>query len=143
MAHEILSVKMYELDKKIGQLHSRILMNETASHAQIREELKILQKECAENALTLQNKLRFSKSGIVSELGKSYDEVERIIQRTKEKIEISDSKYLDDEISVEEKILFAEYALDFAIQAANHALLISMEALDANMSQQEEEGKKS
>ena len=42
-------------------------------------------------------------------------------------------------MSAEEKILYAEYALDFAMQAANHALLISLEAMDAQMEQQEKE----
>ena len=37
---------------------------------------------------------------------------------------------------VEEKILLAEYALDFAIQAADRALLFSMEAIDAQLTQQ-------
>ena len=43
------------------------------------------------------------------------------------------------ELSAEEKILLAEYALDFALQAANHALLISMEAIKAQMAEQEQE----
>ena len=38
MAHEILSVKLYELDKKLGQVHSRIRISESASLAQIRAE---------------------------------------------------------------------------------------------------------
>lgn len=42
-------------------------------------------------------------------------------------------------IPVEEKILLAEYALDFAMQVSNHALLIAMEAIDAQMTQQEKD----
>lgn len=139
MAHEILSVKLYELDKKLGQVHSRIQMSESANHTQIRAEVEALKKECAESELTLRNKLKFSKAGMVAELAESYSEVEQIIHKVKEKIGTPAAGQWNDEFSVEEKILFAEYALDFAMQAANHALLISMEALDAQMTQQEKE----
>ena len=134
MAHEILSVKLYELDKKIGQVHSRIQMSEAASHEQIRATVKKLREECTENELVLRSKLQYSKAAVVAELSEAYNRIEQVIQRQKEKI-----KNTDDEFSVEEKILFAEYALDFAMQAANQALLVSMEALDAHMSQQEKE----
>lgn len=144
MAHEILSVKLYELDKKICQVHTHIQMSESANHAQIQMEVDELQRECATNEMMLRDKLRFSKAGVVAKLAKSYDEVEQIIQKVKEEMGGPASVKEMDELSMEEKILLAEYALDFAMQAADHALLISMEALDAHMTQQEkEEGKKS
>ena len=40
---------------------------------------------------------------------------------------------------VEEKLLFAEYAIDFAMQAADRALLISMEAAEAEQAKMEEQ----
>ena len=42
---------------------------------------------------------------------------------------------------VEEKILLAEFALDFAQRAAERALLISLEAIDAQLVWQQKEGK--
>ena len=44
----------------------------------------------------------------------------------------------DGQAMVEEKILLAEYALDFAHQAADRALLLSMEAIEAQLLQREE-----
>ena len=41
--------------------------------------------------------------------------------------------------AAEEKTLLAEYALDFAMQAADHAILLSMEAIDAQLSETEPE----
>lgn len=41
------------------------------------------------------------------------------------------------EAEKEEKILLAEYALDFAMQAAERALLLSLEAMEAQTKQQE------
>ena len=39
----------------------------------------------------------------------------------------------------EEKILTAEYALDFAMQAANRALLVSLEAIEAQRMEEKKE----
>ena len=49
MAHEILSVKLYELEKKIEQICGRIQISESASHDRIKAEADALRKECAEN----------------------------------------------------------------------------------------------
>lgn len=138
MAHEILSVKLYELDKKLGQVHSRIRISESASLAQIRAEAEALRNECRENELT-RNRLQFSKAGSVSKLAEAYSEVEQIVQNAKARIGCPSAGDWKDKLSVEEKILFAEYALDFAMQAANRALLISLEAIDTSMTQQEKE----
>ena len=39
----------------------------------------------------------------------------------------------------EEKILTAEYALDFAMQAVNRALLVSLEAIEAQRLEEKKE----
>lgn len=139
MAHEILSVKLYELDKNISQVHSRIQMSESEDHAQIQAEVKALQRECMEQELTLRNKLQFSKAGVVASLFEAYRKVEEIVSEERAKIKNPDLDPRTGACSVEDKILFAEYALDFAMQAASNALLISMEALDAQLTQQEKE----
>ena len=139
MAHEILSVKLYELDQKIGLMHSRIQLSETASHDQIKNEVANLRKECDENALTLRNKLKFSRAGRVVKLSEAYGKVEQIIEKVKSEFPSPKSERWNEELSVEEKLLLAEYALDFAVQVANHALLISMEAIEAQMTKQEKD----
>ena len=45
----------------------------------------------------------------------------------------------DSKAAAEGKILLAEYALDFALEAANRALLLSMEAIDTQLTSQEQE----
>ena len=139
MANGILSVKLYELDKKISQVHSRIQRSEAESHGQIREEIEALRNAYQENQLMLRNKLQFSKAGVVAKLLEAYNEVEQIIQKAQMEAGGPSNEALKQKSSTEEQILFAEYALDFAMQAANHALLISLEAIDAQMTQQEKE----
>lgn len=141
MAHEILTIKMYELDKKIGCLQSRIQMSELADHDRIRAEAEELRRECRESEANLRNRLRFSKNGVVSLLADAYSEIEQTIEKTKEKLGTPDLEEPGEELSMDERILFAEYTLDFAMQAVSQALLVSMETLDTYMSLQEREEK--
>lgn len=127
MAHEILSVKLCELDEAIGRMRNRIPLCESARHERLKQELERLEGEWKEKALSLSQKLRFSKSPLTLELFKVYNDIEKRIQHT------------SFGTNPEDQILLAEYALDFAIQAANRALLLSLKAIDAEMTQQEKE----
>ncbi len=133
MAHEILSVKLLELDEKIEKLHSRIYMSETLDRNRLQKEIAAMNTECAESGIILQKKLRRSKSKMVSVLSQSYMQIEQIIQDTQKQIQNIAEQEGDSERLAEEKILLAEYALDFAHQAADRALLLSMEAINTQL----------
>lgn len=130
MAHEILSVKLCELDERLSRLSSRIHLSETADHQQLSQDIRALRRECTETELALQQKLRLSKSDIVSLLADTYAEVEQSLKKTKTALLGKTSGFSGTD-AAEKKTLLAEYALDFALQAANRALLLSMEAIDA------------
>ena len=90
-----------------------------------------MRAEITETELLLQKKLECSKSSAVVPLSAAYREIEAVIQRTRAKQALS--------FSAEEKILVAEYALDFALQAADRALLSALEAISAETVQRETE----
>lgn len=138
MAHEILSVKLCQLDDKVGRLHSRIHISETANHRQLSREIEALRQECTETELSLREKLRLSKSDLVSVLSKSYEKMEQLIQDAKAELQAVAGDCPDDNALAEAKILLAEYALDFAHQAADRALLISMDVIDTELMRQEQ-----
>ncbi len=46
--HEMLTVKLCELDERIGRLHSRIYLSGFAQHDRIRSEIGELRQECEE-----------------------------------------------------------------------------------------------
>lgn len=137
MAHEILSVKLCELDEKVGRLHSRVHLSETASPSQLRQEIAALERECAETKMSLENKLKFSRADVISTLAKAYAEIEQVLQRTAAEMKGHASAQEDAETVAEGKLLTAEYALDFAMLAADRALLLSMESVAAQRAQQE------
>lgn len=138
MAHEILSVKLCQLDERMERLHSRIHISETASRNRLQQEIDALTQECDQAEATLRESLARSKPGVASLLAQGYDQVGRIIRSTKDRLQSIATANPDQEAAVEEKILLAEYALDFAHQAADRALLLCMDAINAQMFQQEE-----
>ena len=133
MAQGILNAKLDELDRQLRKVHRKIQKSGSANPARLRADLEQVRKEYAENEKALRNRLRFSRSGVVTGLSVSYNQVEQIIRETKNKMEMPGGQ----EAEKEEKILLAEYALDFAMQAAERALLLSMEAMEAQTKQQE------
>ena len=138
MAHEILSVKLCQLDERMERLHSRIHISETACQSRLQQEIDALAEECDQAEATLRESLARSKSGVASVLSQGYDQVGQVIRSTKDRLQSIATANPDQEAAVEEKILLAEYALDFAHQAADRALLLCMDAINAQMFQQEE-----
>ncbi len=141
MAHEILSVKLYQLDEQLGRLHSRIHISETATHDRLRREIDALEQERIQADAVLRERLHRSKAPLVSVLSRNYGQIEGIIQEMCHQLAEMESGCADGETMAEDKILLAEYALDFAQQAAERALLLSLEAIDAQLLLQNEEGR--
>ena len=142
MAHEILSVKMYELDKKLELAHSRIQVAESMEEERLHQQIQDLRQECQESRITLQNRLHHSKTKCVMKLADVYDQVEAAVGKVLENINLKDPEQPISESllpGAEEKILTAEYALDFAMQAVNRALLVSLEAIEAQRQEEKKE----
>lgn len=125
MANDVLSVKLSELDERISSLHRRISSSQETSPAALQAEIALLRQECTANEQTLRSRLLGSRAAAVQKLAGSWTEIENQIQAARA---VWDGNTADDADS-EEKLLLAEYMLDFAMLAADHALLISLEAI--------------
>ena len=136
MAHEILSVKLCELENQLSRLSSRIYLSETAGNERLQHEIQTLSKEYVENEMTLRKKLEMSKAELTATLADAYAAIQLIIEKTKSKLQTRADCQNNAVDVAEGKTLLAEYALDFAAQAANQALLLSLEAIDAQMQQE-------
>ena len=141
MAHEILSVKLCQLDDRLEKVHTRIRMSELGDHVRLRREIGALERECAETDEFLKKSLSRSKAPIASVLSQNYGQIEHVIQETGVKLSAMLSECRNGEFLLDEKILLAEYALDFAHRAAERALLLSLKAIDAQLVWEEKEGK--
>ena len=74
----------------------------------------------------LQNQLQYSKAGSAEALSAAYQNIEATISATQAALQ---AQTWTDAQAAEEKILAAEYALDFALLAADHALLCALDAI--------------
>ncbi|MDO4324309.1 MAG: hypothetical protein Q4C61_17500 [Lachnospiraceae bacterium] len=140
MAQEMLSVKLCELDGRIAELHDRIQLSEGADRRQLEDEIRAVQQECRENEQVLRHRMKFSKAREVQQISEAYDRVEKIIRETQRAVCGALPEGEAGKMPAEAMLLLAEYVLDFAIQAAEDAVLFSMEAIHAQLEQQETEG---
>lgn len=138
MSNGVLAVKLDQLDAQICALHQRIQLSETVDHDQLRRQIETLEAECAREESALSNSMHSSKSSMVSILTRGCDQMARIISQSQSQLIALAQESPDADAAVEAKILLAEYALDFAHRAADRALLLSLNAIDAQMTQQEE-----
>ena len=87
-----------------------------AAIAQTREETE----QCAH---ALAERLRHSRAHQVGEIADAFEEIREIVRRVQTEVRRGD------ESGEEMQLLFAEYAMDFAMQAVRHALLVALEAI--------------
>ena len=135
MTHDIFSVKLYELDTKIVQLNSSIEQGEMDSPEQIAGEIREIRRECREDREILHNKMKYSKAKLVGRISEAYERVDQVLQEVQEQTGIGFTEEKRAGLSAENRTLMAEYLLDFAMLAANHALLVSLEAIQAQKEQ--------
>ncbi len=130
MANEILSVKLRELEDAMNQLCSRIRLSQTASPSQRQAELEAVQRDYAEREAALHSQMQFSRSGFVRELTEAYDELAEAAQGVCGQLHALQPQGAEGCPTPEESIVLAEYALDFAMQTANRALALALEAMN-------------
>lgn len=113
MAHGMLSAKLCELDDDICRLHGRIQQGAE----NLDSEIRAAELELEESQKSLNERLAFSRSEAVQDIAKIYRRIENALS--------SEQK----ELSADERLLLAEYSLDFAMLAARKAVLQSLRAI--------------
>lgn len=128
MAHSILSVKLRELDREVSSIHRRIHLAEAGPSAAARREYRQLLRAYAAKKRKTAQLLRRSQADSTRYLLEAYRGIEEIMAALQRNLSQSGGS------DAEEKLLLAEYALDFAAQAANRAVLLSLEAVSSHRS---------
>lgn len=135
MTEEILDAKLSELGERLTRLNSRIRQLQMDPPQNLEEQIASLNQSCIENQLALERKLSLSKAEKVRILDQMYQAIQKIIQEGTVKLQCAEPGAKEGE-AAEGKILLAEYALDFAFQVSDCALLYSLEALDARLKEE-------
>ena len=136
MTHEVMNVKLCELDERIACLHSRVRLTETTEASALRQEAAALERQCSETALALRRKLDHTRGDVARELCETYEAIESRMDGMGRNLEAIFSR---SEAPEEAETLLAEYALDFALLAADRALLLSRKAICAQRDADREE----
>lgn len=141
------AVKLYELERQYGRMQSRLRLCQQDDHQKIRQELQRVMEEYQEDELLLLNNVENSRSPAVAALADAQLDYSR---RAEKILEQELPEYLQDEDGsapeegaehqAEAAALYAEYAIDFAVQSMRYALMTALKAMDMQMDS--EEGKK-
>ena len=140
---ELFAIKLYEMEQQYGKIQSRIRICGQEDHQTVREELRKARSEYREHAMTLQESVEGSRSPAVTELARTQLEysqaMDRLSKGSLEKyLHSEESSPLDDE--VEATTLYAEYAIDYAVQTMQYALIAALSAMDAQLTAEEQKG---
>lgn len=138
MEHDILSAKLRQLDDGLQRLHGRIEAGQRAGRTELRREIDALKAQCRQEEAALLRDLERSQSPLAPVLAQSFRQAEQLVRHAEAGLQEVCSQAPDEETRAEEKILLAEYALDFAQGAANRALLVCMNAMDADLLRRQE-----
>lgn len=114
MACGNLDVKLLELDGRLARLRGDIAWCEGADPDRLRQEAELLRDACARQERALRERMQHSRAGDVVQMAQCYDRIAQEIACVRQ--------------AVQDRVLLAEYALDFAVQAADRALLCALEA---------------
>lgn len=134
MSNGILSIKLYELEKAYGQMQSRLRLCQEAEPDKLQRELQELKDEYEEKNYLLEQNAENSRSPAVAALSKRqvefFKNAENIMKDDIPKFLRSETSD-DTETDAEAYALYAEYAIDFAVQSMRYALIAAMKAIDA------------
>ncbi len=130
MEQTILAVKLHELDRQYEKLQARIRFCQSDSYERLEEETASLQRECEEDEFLLIKRAENSRTPAAKALADaqlSYRQRIEEIKNTEMEGLLSSGEI--PEKHAEAKILYAEYCIDFAVQAVKDAMLASMLAV--------------
>ncbi|HIS68313.1 MAG TPA: hypothetical protein IAA58_02970 [Candidatus Gallacutalibacter stercoravium] len=141
----IFAIKLYELEQQYGRMQSRLHLCQTEDHSKIRQELQKSTDEYKENEILLKNNVEGSRSPAVAALAGAQLEYFQTVRRILEQ-ELPDYLHSETSTSPEDRTeaaaLYAEYAIDFAVQSARYALIAALKAIDQQMNSEEQKEEK-
>ena len=144
LSEGMFAVKLYELERQYGRMQSRLRLCQQDDHQKIRQELQRVMEEYQEDELLLLNNVENSRSPAVAALAGAQLDYSR---RAEEILEQELPEYIQDEDGsapeegakhqAEAAALYAEYAIDFAVQSMRYALMTALKAMDMQMDSEE------
>lgn len=133
---EMFAVKMCELEKQYELMRGRLELCRRENHGEIRRELDRMMDEYKEAEILLEQREKNSRSPGSAALSGIWLDYSRKAEKI---VENGLSRCLHSEFSdaaqdkAEAGALYAEYAIDVAVQSMRYAVIAVMKAIDAQM----------
>lgn len=123
-------VKLFELEQDYQALQNCLQVCRSMNTEELHAEIAKIQYTCDEVNSRLENSIHSSRSPAVSELAQAQKSYYQTVKELREKKlpAYLHSECGDDEL--EARMLYAEYAIDFARQSICHALIAALTAVD-------------
>ena len=122
MEQDMLAGKLAEVDAQLAGVHAKLQSAAQMESTELNSAIAQTREETEQCARALAERLRHSRAHQVGEIADAFEEIREIVSRVQTEVR-------GDESGEEMQLLFAEYAMDFAMQAARHALLVALEAI--------------
>ena len=141
---ELFAGKLAEMSRQYSRVYRRIRVCQQADHANVCRELQKVKEEYRQNSAMLQNSVEQSRSPAVKELARTQLEyvkkMEALLQDGWVGKCLHSEKSSPVQDQAEASALYAEYAIDYAIQTMRYALAAALTAMDLQMDAEEEKG---
>ena len=136
----IFSAKLCEMEKQYEKFQAHLVTCQQMEHEAIREECLRMDQECMENEYILKQGMKGCRSRSARRLADIQ------LEYMKKADDILKNEMADDISDIEDRAerraeastLYAEFSMDFAVQAMRHAMRAALSAIDAQMSCEEQ-----
>ena len=132
------SIKIIELEIELERLMKRMRICQSGDADKIHQSYQQIIEECQKNDRDLQKRIEGCRSPAVAELSKAqltYCKSTEQLLSEKLSVFLHSSETTPTEDRLEALALYAEYAVDFAVQAVRHAQLASLASASAELNQ--------
>lgn len=137
MRQTLLNIKLMELQQQFCQLTNQLALDQqTDKHEQLCHDFRLLADEYLRKEKSLNEKAQTSHSAAACALSAIQ---ESYCQQCDKLLKQAASACLSDEKNAEMMALYAEFALDYAVLAMDHARLAALKAIDMQMTIEEKE----
>lgn len=146
LTQEMFAIKLYELEQQYGQLISRLRLWGQDNQETLRQKRKAIEDEYKECQLHLKTAAECSRSPAAAQLARLYldffqDTGEILSEKLPASLHSEANSCMED--NAEAAALYAEYAIDFAIQSMRYALITALTAMDLQMDAEKEKQEES
>ena len=134
---EFFTSKLFELERRNAQMNSRLKGSQQESQEDIQKKYRQVLQEFKEHNFRLQTEISSGRSPAVSALARlqlnCFRSCENLLAQELPAYLHNDAGSRQED-EAEAFALYAEYAMDFAVQSMRYALMAALQAMDMQMS---------